>query len=146
MNQLVQWSADHVLVGVPDGEEQPKLAVFDQPETGTVDARARAWLEVNCAHCHNPAGTARTSGLDLRIVQDEAAKFGVFKSPVAAGKGSGGRMYDIVPGKPDESILMYRLESEEPGARMPNLARNLIHHESNELIRSWIMAMEDTGK
>ena len=71
----------------------------------------------------------------------DPAKFGVFKSPVAAGKGSGGRRYDIVPGKPDESILMYRLETEQPGARMPSLARNLIHAESNALIQEWIVSL-----
>jgi hypothetical protein len=75
--------------------------------------------------------------------QSDPARIGVFKSPVAVGKGSGGRRYDIVPGKPDESILMFRIESEEPGARMPNLARNLVHKESNSLIREWIHGMPE---
>lgn len=149
-NQLETWVSQNILTGSPAVADQPRLATFDDPATGSVDLRSRAWLEVNCAHCHNPAGSARTSGLDLRTVQSDPAKFGVFKSPVAAGKGSGGRRYDIVPGKPDESILMYRLETEEPGARMPNLARNMAHHESNELIREWISEMEpvtgDAGK
>ena len=107
----------------------------------SLDDCDRAWLEVNCAHCHSPHGSARTTGLDLRMMQTDPGKYGVFKSPVAAGKGTGGRRYDIVPGKPDESILMFRLETEEPGARMPNIARNLAHHESNDLIRSWIESM-----
>ena len=75
------------------------------------------------------------------MMQTDPGRYGVFKSPVAAGKGSGGRRYDIVPGKPDESILMFRIETEEPGARMPNLARNLAHAESNDLIRAWIESM-----
>ena len=111
------------------------------PETGTVEQRARAWLDVNCAHCHNPLGSARTSGLDLSIGQIDPVKFGIYKSPVAAGKGSGGRRYDIIPGKPDESIMMYRLESEDVGARMPNLARNKTFHAANDLIREWILQM-----
>ena len=36
---------------------------------------------------------------------------------------------------------MYRLETTEAGARMPNLARNLNHDEAIELIREWIEAM-----
>ena len=140
-NQLAEWVASGVLKDCPPTEQRPTLAAFDDAQTGSLDTRARAWLEVNCAHCHNPNGSARTSGLDLRTVQNDAAKFGVFKSPVAAGKGSGGRKYDIVPGKPDESILMYRLETEEAGARMPSLARNLVHAESNALIREWIGSM-----
>jgi hypothetical protein len=63
------------------------------------------------------------------------------KSPVAAGKGSGGRKYDVVPGKPDESILMYRIESEDVGARMPNLARSRTFEAGNTLIREWITSL-----
>ena len=140
-NQLQGWLDQKILTGAPAVAARPTLATYNKEESGDLDHRARAWLEVNCAHCHNPGGSARTSGLDLRTVQDDPGKFGVLKSPVAAGKGSGGRRYDIVPGKPDESIMMYRLESEEPGARMPNLARNLNHLESNQLIRDWIESM-----
>ncbi len=140
-NQLTSWVERGLLIECPTPDQRPVLATYDDPQTGSVDQRARAWLEVNCAHCHNPLGSARTSGLDLRTVQTDPGRFGVFKSPVAAGKGSGGRRYDIIPGKPDESILMFRLETEEPGARMPSLARNLIHEESNQLIREWILSM-----
>jgi hypothetical protein len=130
-----------LLKAAPQQTDRPKLVTFDDEESGSIDHRARAWLDVNCAHCHNPQGSARTSGLDLTSTQADPAKFGVFKSPVAAGKGSGGRRYDIIPGKPDDSILLYRIESEEPGARMPNLARNMAHTESNQLIRNWILSM-----
>ena len=88
-------------------------------------------------------GTARTSGLDLSVAQRKPAKYGVMKSPVAAGRGSGGREYDIVPGKPDESILLFRLESEQPSIRMPSLGRNMAHPESIELIREWIASMPE---
>ena len=32
---------------------------------------ARAYLDVNCAHCHQPGGGASNSGLDLRWEQDD---------------------------------------------------------------------------
>jgi uncharacterized repeat protein (TIGR03806 family) len=143
-NQLAAWAAHGLLANAPLADLRPTLPQFDDPHSGDVAARARAWLDVNCAHCHNPLGSARTSGLDLRVTQTDPGRFGVFKSPVAAGMGSGGRRYDIVPGKPDESILMYRLESEDPGARMPNLARSMTHRESNALIREWILSMPTT--
>jgi hypothetical protein len=114
------------------------MAVWNDPATGTLEQQARAWLEMNCAHCHNPAGPARTSGLDLRYVQNDMAKFGFWKAPVAAGRGSGGRLYDIVPGKPDDSILMYRLESTEPGVMMPELGRRLVDRAGVALVREWI--------
>ncbi len=141
VNQIDHWIEKGQLQEAPPREERPNLIAYDDPDAGSVHDRARAWLEVNCAHCHNPLGTARTSGLDLRYSQKTPAKYGVWKSPVAAGKGSGGRSYDIVPGEPDKSILMFRLETELPGARMPNLSRNLVHSESNALIRQWISEM-----
>lgn len=140
-NQLVAWTDHAILIEAPEPARHPALPKFDDPSTGTLDERARAWLEVNCAHCHNPAGSARTSGLDLSISQQDPAKWGVMKSPVAAGKGSGGRKYDVVPGKPDDSILMYRIESEDVGARMPNLARNRSFAAGNALIREWIAGL-----
>jgi hypothetical protein len=63
------------------------------------------------------------------------------KAPVATGRGSGGLTYDIVPGQPDASILVYRINSTEPEIRMPELGRNLIHAEGLALIREWIAAM-----
>jgi len=140
--QLAQWMAAEMLAGAPEPTKHPLIPQFDDPSAGTLDQRARAWLEVNCAHCHNPIGSARTSGLDLRMEQTDPAKWGVMKSPVAAGKGSGGRRFDIVPGKPDESILMYRLESDDVGARMPNLARNRSYDLGNTLIRDWIASLD----
>ena len=144
--QLIAWMNESVLINAPDAKQHPRLAQFDRSESGSVEQRARAWLDVNCAHCHNPSGSARTSGLDLSIGQSEPAKYGVFKSPVAAGKGSGGRRYDIVPGKPDDSILMYRLETDDVGARMPNLARNRTFHAANDLVREWILQMTKSGQ
>jgi parallel beta-helix repeat protein len=141
-DQISGWVAHGILVGAPDADVRPSYPPWDDPTAGTLHQRARTWLDVNCAHCHNPQGTARTSGLDLSLAQGDPSKWGVMKSPIAAGKGSGGRKYDIVPGSPDESILMYRLETEEVGARMPNLARNRTFHEGNELIRDWIASMD----
>lgn len=103
--------------------------------------RARAWLEINCASCHNPRGPARTSGLFLEYDQLEPTALGVCKPPVAAGRGSGGRAYGIVPGDPDASILTFRIESTELDIKMPELGRNLVDAEGVALIRAWIAAM-----
>jgi parallel beta-helix repeat protein len=140
-NQLAHWTKAGILKGSPEPSHAPKVPRYDDPSTGSVDARARAWLDVNCAHCHNPAGPARSSGLDLLAAQRHPAAFGVNKPPVAAGIGSGGRMYDIVPGRPDQSILDYRIASTHPGIMMPELGKRLVHEEGVALVREWIAAM-----
>ncbi|REJ84158.1 MAG: hypothetical protein DWQ36_17175 [Acidobacteria bacterium] len=140
-NVLDRWRRLGVLAGAPPAAEAPRAAVWNDPASGTLDERARIWLDVNCAHCHNPEGPARTSSLDLRAGHRDRPALGVMKTPVAAGRGSGDRLYSIVPGAPDESILVYRLESLDPGAMMPELGRSLVDHEAVRLIRDWIVAM-----
>ena len=140
-NQLSYWTRMGHLSDAPKPEETPRLAVWNDPRTGTLDERARAWLEVNCAHCHNPNGPARNSGLNLNIDVTDRYQIGILKTPVAAGKGTGGRNYSIVPGKPDESIMLYRLETTQPGALMPEFGRTVVHHESVALIREWIESL-----
>lgn len=139
-NQLERWSKVGYLEGAPNASDAPFLPPWDD-EAHSIDKRARAWLEINCAHCHNPDGPANTTGLDLRAAQQDPTKIGIFKTPVAAGRGAGDRLYDIVPGKPDESILVYRLESREPGIMMPELPLRLVDEEGLELIRQWIDQM-----
>jgi hypothetical protein len=77
------------------------------------------------------------------VSQRKPAKYGVLKSPVASGKGSGGRLHDIAPGDPDGSILLYRVASDEPAIRMPTLSRHLVDHQAVELLRAWIESIPD---
>jgi uncharacterized repeat protein (TIGR03806 family) len=144
-NQLAHLSKLDMFAHSVDPSKAAKLPVWDDPTTGSVNDRARAWLEINCAHCHNPAGPAKSSGLDLQFAQSTPTKYGVFKSPVAAGRGTGGRLYSIVPGKPDESILLYRIDSDQPQISMPELGKRLIHTEAVALIRQWIAEMPAAG-
>ncbi len=83
-----------------------------------------------------------TSGLNLSVAEPDPTALGILKTPVAAGRGSGGNAYDIVPGKPDESILIYRLTSTDPGDMMPELGRKTVHTESLILLKEWIRAMK----
>lgn len=112
----------------------------------SLDARARAYLDVNCAHCHNPRGPASNSGLDLSFAQTDPTHWGVRKRPVAAGRASANLLYAIDPGAPDRSILLHRMESTDPGVMMPELGRTLVDREGVALIRQWIAAMDANGR
>jgi len=141
-NQLAYLKRNNLLNAAPEPKAIEPLADFAEPGSGSLDQRVRAYLSVNCAHCHNPGGNARTTGLDLRVTQTDPAKIGVWKTPVAAGRGSGGRSYDIVPGAPEKSILMHRLQSRDLAARMPNIGNRIVHQEAVDLIQKWISEME----
>lgn len=142
-NQLVRWTKAGILAGAPaDPDDAPRVARWDDA-AAPLDARARAYLDINCAHCHTPDGPAHTSGLYLDTRADDPAQWGVYKRPVAAGRGSGGFDFSIVPGDPDRSILHYRMMSADPGVMMPELGRTLVHDEGVALIRDWIASLED---
>ncbi len=119
----------------------PRMPRWDDPGSGTLEQRARAYLDVNCAHCHNPQGAASNSGLFLEYERPLGQPVGVMKRPVAAGRGSGGLEYDILPGHPDQSIIPFRMGSREPGVAMPELGRSMTHVEGVQLVRDWIAAM-----
>lgn len=140
VNQLVNLNLLGKLSGLPELNSVDKLADYSNANL-SIDSRARAWLEVNCAHCHRPEGPAKTSGLHLLASETNNMQLGVGKAPVAAGKGSGGLWYDIVPGKPNESILLFRIASTHPGIMMPELGRTIVHDEGVALIKKWIEEM-----
>jgi uncharacterized repeat protein (TIGR03806 family) len=140
-NQIAYWSRAGLLGGLPAREVLPAPDAYD-PASGTPEARARAYLDVNCAHCHNPQGPAHTSGLDLRWSQTEPSHWGVLKRPVAAGRGSAGLEFAIEPGHPERSILLYRMRSTDPGVMMPELGRQLVDQRAAALIEQWIAEMD----
>ena len=138
-NQLEHLARLGYLSGLPALAEVPRDANWEDTRA-TLDARARAYLDINCGHCHNANGAANTTGLTLDVGTPEDRHLGICKPPTAAGQGTGDHFFDIVPGQPDESILPYRLSSKEPGVMMPELGRSTVHREGVALIKAWIAA------
>ena len=139
-NQLAHLTRAGLLTGAPAPAAAPAVAHWDDAHAPLAD-RARAYLDANCSHCHNPAGLASNSGLDLRWEQDDPVMRGLGKRPVAAGKASADLDYDIAAGAPDRSILVHRMESREPGIMMPELGRALPHKEGVDLIRAYVASL-----
>ncbi|AQS38708.1 parallel beta-helix repeat-containing protein [Shewanella psychrophila] len=144
MNQLLKWQSVGILQGVPDvatidtvpaysdGDEIGLASLTDEQLMDT----AKGYLDVNCAHCHRPEGNASNTGLTLEYWRPYADGHGTCKSPVAYGGGELG--YDIVPTAPESSILHFRMETNLPGDRMPEIGRGLSHGEGVALIHEWI--------
>ncbi len=139
-NQLAHLVRLGYLTGLDSTSHAPDA---DWEYTGTsLSDRVRSYLDVNCGHCHNPAGAAANTTLYLDAAQEQASvHYGICKRPIAAGRATGGRLMDIVPGEPDHSILLYRIASTEPGVMMPEIGRGLPHVEGIALIRAWIASL-----
>ena len=134
-NQILRWQGLGLLSA---GSPAPSADWVN----GELDDRARAYLDVNCAHCHRRDGSASNSGLFLTYGEDDPVAWGRLKRPVAAGRGSGGLDFDIAPGDPAASIMLYRMRSTDPGVMMPELGRSLPHPDGIDLIEAWIASME----
>ena len=140
-NQLEKWTMFNYLSGYDSIQVHEAMPPWGDPQTPLSD-RARSYLEINCGTCHHKNGSANVSGLHLTADEKNSFNLGVCKAPVSAGKGSGGYQYDIQPGNPNKSIVVFRMESQEPGAMMPEIGRKLVHKEGVRLIRNWIENME----
>ncbi len=141
-NQLAHWSQGGLLSAAPPSPLVHATPRWDDA-TAPLQARARAYLDGNCAHCHSRAGFASNSGLYLDLEETDPAVLGVGKRPVAAGRGSGGLAFAIAPGHPEASILVHRMKSDEPGVMMPQFGRTVTHAEGVTLIEAWIAAMPE---
>ncbi len=141
-NELAHWARVGLLSGAPSSPAKaPVLPVWNDPRTGSVELRARAYLQANCSYCHDGDGEARTSGLVLTMAGTNPMALGVCKPPVAAGKAAEGQSYDIVPGHPEQSILIYRATSTLPSIAMPEIGRSLEHAEGVALLSAWITGL-----
>jgi len=139
-NQLVRWQRVGYLRGLAPAPLRAAEAIWDDPGSGTLEERARAYLDSNCAHCHQPGGQAGYTGTDFRLKRSDLAGLGGCKRPNSAGD-VGRLTYDLVPGAPEESILIYRLESSAPKISMPQIGRAVVHEEGLKLLREWVASL-----
>ncbi len=140
-NQLAYWTKVGYLKGAPAAETAPKVPAWNDTSSGTLDARARAYLDNNCAHCHQPGGTAEASGVNFLFTHSDLRKLGACKMPNSAGY-SGGHQYDLVPGNPVESIMLFRMESTKAKEMMPEIGRSLSHKEGVALVQEWLATLK----
>ena len=142
-NLSAVWLKDQHSAGRLDTIPQvaTALPLWETRAKAPVAMVARGYLDVNCAHCHNPQASASNSGLDLRWEQNDPAALGLNKRPVAAGRGAGTLEFGVVPGDPDHSILLYRMASIEGGVAMPELGKATVDGEGVAAVRAWIAEM-----
>ena len=139
-NQLDYWMTKQIIDSYPLELVSP---VDWSDESQNINDRVRSYLDVNCGHCHSPTGNANSTGLYLHLDETRDIHLGIYKKPVATGRGSGGLKYSIVPGKPEESILLHRMISLDPGVMMPESGRALSHNEAVEMVREWILLLKE---
>ena len=138
INQLTKWMKLELINPVQVELNTP--VDWEEASYG-LDERVRSYLDINCGHCHSSTGGANSTGLYLDLTEVRPTHLGINKKPVATGRGSGGFKYSIAPGNSDESILLHRMISTDPGVMMPESGRSLTHHEAIGMIKDWVDQM-----
>ena len=138
INQLTKWMKLELINPV---EVELNTPVDWEDASYGLDERVRSYLDINCGHCHSSTGGANSTGLYLDLTEVRPTHLGINKKPVATGRGSGGFKYSIAPGNSDESILLHRMISTDPGVMMPESGRSLTHHEAIGMIKDWVDQM-----
>ena len=141
--QLDELVRRGVLAGAPEVPQSqlPRFPALSD-RTATVGARARAYLDVNCAHCHRPGGIANATQ-DLRYSVKLADTAACGKPAMQGDLGVSGAQI-LAPGSPAKSTLLLRMESLDRTVRMPNLASREIDTDAVTLLRRWIGSLPAT--
>jgi uncharacterized repeat protein (TIGR03806 family) len=122
-------------------QTSPRLA--DPRDTrAPLDARARAYLQVNCAHCHQ-IGAGGSANLVLSARTPLSQTLAINTAPAQGRFGiDDGRI--IAPGEPERSVLFYRISKTGSG-RMPRIGSDRVDPIGSRLIGEWIAAMPRSG-
>src|SRR4051794_28384444 len=64
-NQLLRWAKIAALDSLPSLDKVAQLPDWKDAKQFTLEQRARAYIDVNCAHCHKAGGDASNTGLFL---------------------------------------------------------------------------------
>ena len=115
-------------------EECVRIALRRDDEA-SIEDRARSYLHVNCAHCHQfGAGT----GVAIQLRRPDSTEDMKMLSKIPE-KGSFG-LKDakiIEAGRPESSVLLYRMASSSVG-RMPHIGSREVDFEAVACIAQWI--------
>ena len=110
------------------------------PSSGSDDleARARSYLDSNCANCHRPNGPT-PSALDLRAKVANAELNALNVAPTGDTLGIGNAQI-IAPGDAERSVLLARMRRED-GLRMPPIGTARADADGAALVEAWINSL-----
>jgi uncharacterized repeat protein (TIGR03806 family) len=146
-NQLTKWIEKGYLennFSLPS----PANTIVDYNDTSkSLELRARSYLDINCAHCHQAdrhcdyrpmrfsfSESGAPNGLGLTNMGVCVNTQDMQDFPPALSK-------IVTPGNVNRSMMYYRLNTVNESYRMPLHGRTMIHQEGVTLIQQWINSL-----
>jgi hypothetical protein len=124
----------------------PPAAPYVVPGDPTASA-ALGYLHANCAHCHNPSGSARPDtdmNLRLSVAETSLRETTPYRSTVSVKLqyfASAPLGLRIAPGNPAESGLAFRMRERGPNTQMPPLGSEQVDPTGIALVHEFISAI-----
>jgi mono/diheme cytochrome c family protein len=139
--RLEEWIEAGLLQDTPGLKKELGKAMVDPYDTSKdLDARARSYLHINCAHCHRETGLGGRAGFQL-LESLSLADTGIVNAKPMVGLLGKAEAKILVPGKPDDSELLGRMMLRGPG-QMPLIGSHVGDEKGVTLIREWIEGMK----
>lgn len=122
-----------------------QLGLFEKPVARTnitaaseLEGKVRAYLDVNCSHCHRPnAGGAAT--INARWIMPRE-KLGLLDARPTQGDFGLANARLVSPGHPEQSVLLFRM-SKMGNGHMPHVGSGMIDTQAVRMIRDWIRSL-----
>ncbi|RFN58746.1 fibronectin type III domain-containing protein [Marixanthomonas ophiurae] len=111
-------------IGMMEGVTSENISILpDWTDDATYDIleRGRAYIDVNCAHCHQPGGAVTNFNLDFRL-----------ETP-----------FDDTGIYANRGEIEARVQSTAPVYRMPQLGRTIVHEEAVAMLLEYLEAIEN---
>ncbi len=122
MNQIEYFIQEGLLEGLSDVSDITLLPNWEDEANFDIFERGRAYIDINCAHCHLPGGYVPTGFLlDFRLETDFETT-GIYSHR--------GQIED-------------RIQSLVPTYMMPQIGRTLVHDEGVAMLLEYLEAIED---
>ncbi|MCH6254937.1 hypothetical protein MLD52_00135 [Puniceicoccaceae bacterium K14] len=120
---------------IPDPDSLPYYSSADD-ETASLNHRARSYLAVNCAYCHEPLGPLENNTWDARSTTFLTNMDIIDEDPAENGVAADVKI--VVRGDASKSLMWQRLAVLGDVTRMPPLATAELDLSGMSLIQSWI--------
>lgn len=139
-NQLQHWISKGILENTLPPSIQSTIDYHDVSQP--LKTRLRSYLDINCAHCHREDSHCDYRPLRLAFSETlQSVNMGLCVTP---DENIDPMLIQIImPGNYNKSVMHFRLNSTDESNRMPLLGRSIVDEEGVQLLRDYILSIDD---
>ncbi len=140
-NQIQKWMDVGYLQGNVPASINGVVDYYDTSQP--LELRVRSYFDINCASCHSDGGHCNYRAVRFAFNETtDPVNMGVCDDPQTPVPGYENSKI-VTPGDPDDSVLFFRLSTNEEQYRMPLIGRTIQHEEGVALIEEWINSLSE---